>query len=343
MRAVRLHDVFDLRFEQVDPVPAPAQRHVRVRVAFAGICGSDIHNYKTGQWISRKPSTAGHEFSGIVDAVGEGVTRVSVGDKMVADSRDYCGTCTNCKSSRPHLCVNLGFVGESMDGGFADYVDLPEQLVFRAKPDARLDILALAEPLAVALHALAMMRLTEEPLLVIGCGPIGALAALASRLTSRRCLLVCDQNEVRCRLIAQVAKADALKWNAFEARATEGEDPVRFVLDTTGHTGIIGTVVKHISGGTLGLVGIGTGSIDFDPVHAVEHEIRIVGCHAFADEMPQAISLLSEFPEQFEQLIRHRISLDTVPDEFDRIVDGQAKGIKTLIAINPSDLEKGTK
>ena len=84
MRAVRLHDPRDLRFESVEMAAEPASDEVRIKVAFAGICGSDIHNYKTGQWLSRKPSTAGHEFSGWIDAIGmKTLIEVGVSERVI--------------------------------------------------------------------------------------------------------------------------------------------------------------------------------------------------------------------------------------------------------------------
>ena len=103
MRAVRLHDKSDLRFEEIDMALTPNSGEVRVKVAFAGICGSDIHNFKTGQWITRKPSTAGHEFSGWIDTVGEGVSGLDVGDKIVENSRYFCRECIRCRTGDNHL------------------------------------------------------------------------------------------------------------------------------------------------------------------------------------------------------------------------------------------------
>src|SRR5262245_593855 len=103
MRAVRFHGVGDLRIEDV-PVPdTPGAGEVRLRVRAAGICGSDLHNFKTGQWISRLPVTPGHEFAAEVLEVGTGVTALKPGDLVVADSRARCGNCANCKAGRYNL------------------------------------------------------------------------------------------------------------------------------------------------------------------------------------------------------------------------------------------------
>lgn len=95
MKAVRLHDPLDIRYETVAMASMPQQAEVRVGVAYTDIFRSYIHNYKTGAWISRKPTIAGHEFSGWVEAVGAQFPGINVGDKVVADSRYYCGRCAN--------------------------------------------------------------------------------------------------------------------------------------------------------------------------------------------------------------------------------------------------------
>lgn len=333
MRAVRLHDPKDLRFETIDKAADPAAAEVRIKVAFAGICGSDIHNYKTGQWITRRPSTAGHEFAGWVDAVGSDVNTVAVGDKVAADSRHYCGKCPTCLAGDYHLCENLGFVGESIDGGFADYVTLPARLVEKCKPDMRLDVAAFAEPLAVALHAINRISIgDDEPLFIIGCGPIGALVAVASSLQSSRDLFVCDLDEKRTSIVAEVTGSTVL--NLTDYLSGKAAPDLSHVVDTTGHLGVIKPLIDKLSGATLGLVGIGSGKISIDPVGLVEREVSVVGCHAFTYELPEAVAMLQDHSDHFLPLIQHRIQLEDTPSEYDKICGGQASGIKTLIEIN---------
>ena len=339
MRAVRLHNTLDLRFESVDLPATPGRGELRIRVAFAGICGSDIHNFKTGQWISRKPSTAGHEFAGVVEAIGDRVTGFLPGDKVVADSRDYCGKCLKCVNGKHHLCENLGFVGESRDGGFAEFVDLPEKLVFKCHPDVSLDVMTLAEPLSVAMHALKKIRADDGPVFIIGCGPIGALCAMASRLTSNREVFLCDKDSARTTLVATASGGAVASLSDLSMLSGRKTAPLAHIVDTTGSVAVIAEVLSGLTGATLGLVGIGSGKLQFDPVQAVEREFSIVGCHAFCDEMPQAIELLQLHAPTFMPLIRHRISLQDVPREFDRIIAGKAKGIKTLIDTDADSVE----
>lgn len=109
--------------------PAPDPEDVRIKVAYAGICGSDRHNYKTAQWITRRVSTDGHEFSDWIDDIGSDDVGLESGDKLIADSYIYCGTCRYSLVGSSQLCQSLGFLAEVVDNGFADYISLPTPLI----------------------------------------------------------------------------------------------------------------------------------------------------------------------------------------------------------------------
>src|SRR5277367_4101912 len=100
MRAVRLHGVGELRVEEISPTGSPPSGEVKIRVRAAGICGSDLHNFRTGRWFSRLPVTPGHELAGEVMELGHGVAGLQPGDLVVADSRVACGKCAACKAGR---------------------------------------------------------------------------------------------------------------------------------------------------------------------------------------------------------------------------------------------------
>ena len=174
MKAVRLHAQNDLRVESVPAPQAPAAGWVALDIIAAGICGSDLHNFRTGQWITRSPSIPGHELIGRVSALGGGVADLAIGDRVVADSRFWCGGCAACTAGDQHLCERLGFIGEICDGGFAEKTVLPRRLLHRLPEDLADDAAVMAEPVAVALHAVRRLRIEHDaPVLIAGCGPIG--------------------------------------------------------------------------------------------------------------------------------------------------------------------------
>ncbi|MBX3569588.1 MAG: alcohol dehydrogenase catalytic domain-containing protein [Rhizobiaceae bacterium] len=339
MDAVRLYAAGDLRTEQIGAPAAPPAGWVKVKVGAAGICGSDLHNYHTGQWISRSPSVAGHEFAGLVTEVGPEVDGISVGDHVVADSRVWCGVCPNCRDGRRHVCDRLGFVGEVIDGGFAEETLLPARLAVVCPQNLPWRIAAFAEPLAVALHAIRRLRITPgEPVLVVGCGPIGGLAAL---LLSRRHdgpVLVADRNAGRASLVAEVVGATRVELAAASVEEALGGRRLRYGLDATGSVGAIDAALDLLAGGsTLGLVGISHGRIDLDPNRLVEREIALVGCHAFADELPEAVALLPGLAGELRRFIDAEIGLADVPAAYERLLRGDSAGLKAIIAIGASD------
>jgi (R,R)-butanediol dehydrogenase/meso-butanediol dehydrogenase/diacetyl reductase len=335
MKAVRLHAAGDLRVEDIDPPGPPEPGWVRLDVAAAGICGSDLHNFRTGQWISRSPSVAGHEFAGVITAVGQGVSGFEVGDTVVADSRFWCGECENCRAGRPNVCTRLGFVGEVCDGGFAEATVLPARLLAKHEPSLDPAIAAMAEPLAVALHAVRKQAVRSgEPVLIIGCGPIGGLAALLLSRLHDGPLLVADRNEARARLVAEAAGATVVELNAASIAGCLAHRPLRHALDATGDAGVLKTVLSLLAGGgSVALVGISHAPVDLDLNTLVEREISLVGCHAFIDELPEAVALLPDLAPALAGLIDAEITLDEVPAAYQRLLAGQARGLKTIIRI----------
>jgi (R,R)-butanediol dehydrogenase/meso-butanediol dehydrogenase/diacetyl reductase len=328
MKAVRLYSKNDLRVEEIEAPNALAPTEVRVRVLAAGICGSDIHNFKTGQWISRSPSTAGHEFAGVVTQVGRAVSSLRAGDRVVADSRVVCGECRNCIEGYPQICEKLGFVGEVVDGGFAEEVVLDCGLLHRIDESADERVLAMAEPTAVALHTLK--RLSAAPgsaILIVGCGPIGAICGILARHRGHS-LLLADKSSDRASLVARITNGQVID---VQASAHHGDLP-RFAIDATGSPSVVSRLV-HImpGGGAIALVGLGSGDLSIGANILVEKEMRLTGCHAFSDELPDAIKACQAYSSEFSAIVDAEIALDDVPRAYDSIIAGRSKAPKTII------------
>ena len=328
MEAVRLYGVGDLRHDTVASPAAPAPDEVTLAVSVAGICGSDLHNYRTGAWISRAPSIAGHEFAGTVTAIGESVSHVAVGDRVIVDSRYTCGRCKACRGGVGQVCTELGFLGEVIDGGFAEHVPLPGRNVLKAPEGVADRHLAMAEPLSVALHALNLMHVPEgAEIIMTGCGPIGGLITLLATRTGHPVSIV-DRNAARTALLAEATGATVTDLDAL------ADHYYRYAIDTTGNAHVIKGLVSTIAGASrLGLVGIGTAADIIDPVHLVEREIALVGCHAFNDELATIGKMLPDLAPHLDPFIESMISLADVPTTYDRLLAGEATGIKTLIKI----------
>jgi len=333
MKAVRLYAAKDLRVETIDPPATLEPGWVRLKVSAAGICGSDLHNFMTGQWISRSPSVAGHEFAGVVTEIGADVTGFKPGDTVIADSRYWCGECPSCKSGRQNVCETLGFIGEVCDGGFAEETALPARLLVHYDQAISPVVAAMGEPLSVALHAIRKQRVPSgEAVLVVGCGPIGGLAALLLSRLHDGPVLVCDRNDQRANLVSTVTGAIKVPLDKTAIEAALDGQPIRYAIDATGNINVLKATLDVLSGGgSLALVGISHGRIELDPNILVEREISLIGCHAYQDELPEIAKLLPDLEAQLLRLVDREISLDEVPDAYARLIAAEANGLKTII------------
>jgi (R,R)-butanediol dehydrogenase / meso-butanediol dehydrogenase / diacetyl reductase len=333
VRAVRFHGVGDLRVEEVPRAMAPGAGEVRLRVRAAGICGSDLHNFKTGQWMSRLPVTPGHEFAAEVLDVGAGVMGLKAGDLVVADSRAPRGLCDNCRAGRQNLCGSLGYVGEVCDGGFAEQVTLPAAGVLPVARGLAPEVAALSEPLGVALHVIRRLDpIKGEPVLVAGAGPVGGLVTLMLDHLGFGPVLFAERQQTRRDLISQVCKARAVELEPAAVKDALGGRPLRFAVEATGHGGVLDRLIGLAGGGArIAMVGIFHGRTEIDPNAIVEREIELRGCSVFADEQREAIALLPALAPKLQTLVSAPIGLDDVPQAYRDLLEGHAPALKTII------------
>ncbi|GBQ60812.1 zinc-dependent alcohol dehydrogenase [Komagataeibacter swingsii] len=331
MQAARLYGMGDIRIETVPAPVAPGPDQVRIRVMAAGICGSDLHNFRTGQWITRAPVTPGHEFSGEVMAVGPGVTGFRTGDRVVADSRVGCGQCPSCRQGRRNLCATLGFVGEVCDGGFAGEVTLPARQLHRVPPDTPFWLAALAEPLSVAVHAVNRLAPDPgQPVVVCGGGAIGGLAALVLSERHDGAVYLVERDPQRQHLLQETCGVAPVALDALGTLVT-GRSP-RFMLDTTGSVAVAGHLLGCAAPGTrLVLAGLGATRLDLDLNVIVERELEVRGVSAFADEMPQAIALLPALRERLKAFVSIVQGVGRIPEVYGELLAQRRAGLKTLV------------
>ncbi len=189
MRAIVAHAAKDLRIEEVE-APALGPEDIRVRIAFGGICGSDLHYYNHGGFGAvrlREPMILGHEIAGVVEAVGRECRRVRVGERVAVSPNVPCNRCRYCLEGLQNQCLDVRFYGSAMrfphiQGAFRESLVCLESQAHRVPDDVSLAEAAMAEPLAVALHATRRSgSLMGRRVLVSGCGPIGALVVMAAR------------------------------------------------------------------------------------------------------------------------------------------------------------------
>jgi threonine dehydrogenase-like Zn-dependent dehydrogenase len=294
-------------------LPGPGQ--TLVAVEWAGVCGSDLHVLRTGDWVVDWPATLGHEIYGRV-AAAEGDGALPPGTPVVADSRVPCGACAGCRR-HPSRCTSLQFVGEAFPGGFASHCVLPNDLVHPVAAEVPGSTAVLAEPLAVALHALAHLTATPERMAIIGHGPIGALVHVEARRRWPQCRIdVAEPAELRARL-ARALGADT-------AAAAEELTPAGYdaVIDAAGYATSLDDAIGLCGpAGHVLLVALAHADTAVRPRELVERRLRITGVHAFVDELPEAIGLLAAESWRYAPVVTDAVSLRELPDALGRLLE----------------------
>jgi 2-desacetyl-2-hydroxyethyl bacteriochlorophyllide A dehydrogenase len=288
-------------------LPAPGPGEALVAVEWAGICGSDLHVLRTGDWVVDWPATLGHEIFGRVVTAPPG-SGLEAGTPVISDSRIPCGACATCLVD-PNRCPHIQFVGELRPGGFASHVVLPTALLHPTATDIPGSTLVLAEPLAVALHALNHLSRVPERAAILGHGPIGALVHAELRRRAPGCVVdVAEPAPLRAKL------AEALGARVAPASADLDPQAYDVVIDAAGYaTSFADALALGAPGAHVLLVALGHQPVEVQPVALVERRLTVTGCHAFVDELPDAIALLASDGWRYEPVITDAVALNDLP------------------------------
>ena len=311
MKAVVFPARGEVAFREVaDPVPGPGEALVEIRAS--GICHTDLEvlaaNYGTGAF----PVVPGHEYAGVVVALGPDTEGPAPGTRVVVDPNLECGTCRACLRGDAHLCEALRAHGVTQDGGFA------ERGVVRASAlhpigDLPFDIAALAEPMGCVLNGVeAVFDPKAEVALVFGAGPMGLLMALALRGRGVARVRVVDLDEDRLAL-AEGFGLEALAAGGAElARMRQGAD---IAVDATGVPAVAASLVDHLASGGRGLFfgvcPVGA-RIEVLPFEIFRRQLTLAGTHSLNHNLPAALDALRAAGPEIGRLVSHRVPLEEI-------------------------------
>lgn len=195
------------------PVPEMGINDVLIKVQKTAICGTDIHIYNWDQWARKTipvPMVVGHEFVGVIAAMGSNVHDFRVGDLVSGEGHLVCGRCRNCLAGRRHLCMHTKGVGVNRPGAFAEYLCIPVTNVWYCDSEIPRDVLACFDPLGNATHTALSFDVLGEDVLITGAGPIGCMAAGIAKHAGARYVVVTDVNPYRLRLAKKMGATLAL-------------------------------------------------------------------------------------------------------------------------------------
>ncbi|HPU52626.1 MAG TPA: L-idonate 5-dehydrogenase [Burkholderiaceae bacterium] len=309
MLECQVHGAHDLRVNDV-PMPSPGPGEVLVRLGAAGICGSDMHYYfhgRVGNFVIREPLTPGHEASGVVAELGEGVEGLSVGQPIAVNPSRPCGRCPACREGRENLCSQMRFLGSAsvfphMQGIFREYFLMPRSqcvaLPADALPDVSLGEIAMSEPLSVALHSANRAGpLMGRRVLITGGGTIGCMMVLAARLAGAAHITVTDVVDHPLS-VARIVGADQtvrtdLLPDGVSLVERIGEPDVAFEM--SGAPGALATCLETVRRGGV-IVQVGT--LPAEGMHLLVNQIMareldLRGSFRFGNVFEQAVNAIA--------------------------------------------------
>jgi (R,R)-butanediol dehydrogenase/meso-butanediol dehydrogenase/diacetyl reductase len=316
-------------------VPRPGPGEVLVEVDHCGICGSDIHLLLEG-WAGKPGLVAGHEFTGAIAALGEGVVGWEIGDTVVEGTSPKCGRCRRCLEGKPSQCENReGSVIDGHDGAFARYVLVRAESLLRLPPGLTARQAALAEPLAVALHGITRSGAAPgDSVMVIGAGPIGALSLAALVARGIGPVTVVEPGERRRQLAKDLGAAevvDPTDLETFPPWEPEriSDRAVHVVLECSGKKAAIEAGFHQLRrGGTMALVRAGIESPAFDPNRFILNELHVVGSFVYDEGgFERALELLASVDFPTDLLIEaDDVPLDRLSDALVGLAEGRYAG-----------------
>lgn len=340
--AATLHGPGDLRLvERALPPLSPGM--VRVQFGAGGICGSDLHYFRharTGNFVVTEPLVLGHEIAGtIVETQGD-AAGLEPGDRVAVNPSRWCRSCARCREGRPNLCENIYFMGSAsktphMQGGFAEFFDaVPAQCAVLPESVSLADA-ALAEPLAVALHAAARAgSLDGAHVALFGGGPIGLLTMLAAKLAGAGTATVVDIAEAPLAFASRLGadRTVDISGGEGELETLAGDHPIDVAFEVSGTAAGLASAIRHVRrGGTLVQIGnLPGGDIPVPANSIMAGEIDVRGSFRFGDEFTKAVELIASGTVAVNRLVTASRPLAEAPEAF-RLALDRSQSVKVVL------------
>jgi len=331
----------ELRLDEVE-VGAPGPGEVVVRIGYGGICGSDLHYFHDGGFGTvriKRPMILGHEVAGIVEAVGDGVTRVRPGDAVAVNPSRPCGRCRYCLEGLPNHCLDMRFYGSAMrdphvEGAFRDLLLCDAVQCEAVAPGVPLRLAALAEPFSVALHGVSRAGpLLGKRVLVSGCGPIGCLAVAAARVHGAAEIVAVDiaaPTLVVARAMGAHATIDVAADPGWSQRYAADKGTFDVMLECSGNERALRAGLDAMRPrGVVVQLGLG-GDVSLPQNLVVAKELEIRGSFRFHAEFALAVRLINEGRVDMRPMVTGAYPLAQAREAFELASD-RSRAMKVLL------------
>lgn len=329
------------------PVPRPGAGDVLLRVGAASICGTDLHIYRWDAWAASRittiPMTFGHEVAGTVVAVGPECHHLRPGAFVSAEGHVFCGFCPPCRSGRAHICERLQILGVDFDGGFAEYVVIPERNAWEVDPRIPPDVASIHDPFGNAVHtafvAGGAAEIPTAAVVVVGCGPIGLFAVGIVRALGARTVIAVEPNGYRqdlaTKMGADVVLDPASQDAVAEVHRLTGGHGAEVVLEMSGVPAAIDQATRMLApGGRVALLGLPSGPVTLDVTdQVIFKEARLYGVtgRELFRTWQEMTTLLATGMVDVSPVITHRFALA----DFDRAFEAAGSGRSGKVLLLP--------
>lgn len=317
--------------------PAAGPGEVRLTVQSVGLCGGDYHIFKGTGPYTTYPQVQGHEFSALVDTVGDGVQHLRVGDLVAVEPLLSCGVCLACRRGHANCCRALRVVGAHVSGALTEQIVLPASLAYPV-PYLDAELAALVEPVSIGLQAVRRSQAAaDDRVVVLGAGPIG-LAVTLSLVDVGAQVLVVDRLAARLKralAMGAAATVDTTVTDLVEAVAgfTDDEGPV-IVVDATGSAAMIRAGIDLVApSGTVVVVGISADEVRLPVLDLTRKEVNILGSRNNAGLFAAAAELVGRHPDQVRSWVTHRTVLDEAPAALAFAVEHPEQVQKVIVSV----------
>ena len=341
MKALVLEEYNTFVYKEM-PEPEIAANEVLIQVKACGICGSDVHGMDGSSGRRIPPLIMGHEASGIIVKKGSDIQNFSKGDRVTFDSTIYCGKCFYCRQGQINLCDDRRVLGVSpgeyrQHGAFAEYVAVPEHILYRLPDNLSFQHAAMVEPVSIAVHA---VEITPIPLdataVVVGAGMIGVFVIQALRAAGCGKVIAVDIDQNKLDFALELGADVGLRGDLVDvqtevAKLTQGRG-ANIALEVVGNTAALNTAISAVrKGGHVTVVGNLAPTAEFPLQSVVTRQITVQGSCASCGEYPACLNMIADGKINVEALISSIAPLSEGAAWFDRLYNKESGLMKVIL------------
>jgi threonine 3-dehydrogenase len=331
----------------LDSVPRPAfgRNDVLIRVRKTGICGTDLHIFSWDEWArgrTHPPFIVGHEFMGVIEAVGEAVEDFKPGELVSGEGHIGCGHCYFCRTGQGHICRKVKIIGVDRDGCFAGYISMPESNVWKLRPGIPEDVAAILDPLGNAMHTVMAQPVAGRTVAIAGAGAIGLMACAIARAAGALSVMVVEPQAHKRALALKLGAEAAFDprepgWQERFVEETPDRVGADVVLEMSGSlAGIRSAFTMVRPGGEVALLGIPSGDVSLNMADSIilrSVTVRGISGRLMYETWYQCERFLLEHKLDVMPLITHRLPFRQYKEAFDLLENGEA--VKVILEWEP--------